>query len=64
MKKKRDIHGIMNTLMGVLIGLVGGIYYSQLPVLVVVTMIFASAFLVIRETWMFSGGVRWSTTKS
>ena len=64
MKKKRDIHGIMNTLMGVLIALVGGIYYSQLPVLVVVTMIFASAFLVIRETWMFGSDVRWSTTKS
>jgi len=63
-KKKRDIHGIMNTLMGVLIALVGGIYYSQLPVLVVVTMIFASAFLVIRETWMFGSDVRWSTTKS
>lgn len=63
MKKERDIHGIMNTLMGVLIALVGGIYYSQLPVQVVVTMIFASAFLVIRETWMFGSDVRWSTTK-
>jgi hypothetical protein len=61
MQKKRDIHGLMNTLMGMAIALVAVLYYGELPPPVIVTMVVASSFLVIREIWMSGGGVRWST---
>lgn len=57
MQKKRDIHWLMNTLIGMAIALVGGLYYSQLPAPAIGTMIFASSFLVIREIWMSGGEV-------
>jgi hypothetical protein len=61
MRKKRDIHGLMNTLVGMAIALIAGLYYGDLPAPVIVTMIVASSFLVIREIWISGGGVRWST---
>lgn len=63
MKQRRDMHGLMNALIGVLIALIAGFYYSELPVPVVVTMIVASSFLVIREIWISGGSVRWSTVE-
>ncbi|MDC9611628.1 hypothetical protein [Pseudoalteromonas sp. GABNS16H] len=63
MRKKRDIHGLMNTLIGTGIALVGGFYYTELPAPVIGTLIFASSFLVIREIWISGGQARWATVK-
>lgn len=63
MKKRRDIHGIMNSLMGVIIASVCGFYLTELPVLVIIMSLIVSSFLIYREYWMYGEGARWSITR-
>jgi hypothetical protein len=59
-KMTKDIHGLLNTILGTLLALLTGIYGSQIPSPLFFLLIVASGFLIIREAWVYGGRVKWS----
>ena len=57
---KKDIQGFLNTVMGVVIALLTGIYGAEIPSTLFWVLISASSFLIMRECWVFGGRVKWS----
>lgn len=60
MKPTKNTHGPMNSLLGYLIVLFTGIYYSELPALLVVLLLCIGAFLVLRELWLKRAKKQWA----
>lgn len=56
----KDIHGFVNLTIGTLLALSAGIYYTELPLAALAVVGVSSAFLILRECWVFGGRVRWS----
>ncbi len=58
---KKDIHGLLNTILGIVLALLVGIYGYQIPPVLFYTLVIASGFLIMRECYLFGGRVKWST---
>jgi hypothetical protein len=57
---KKDIHGLLNTFLGIVLALLVGIYVSQIPSVLFYTLAITSGFLIMRECYLFGGRVKWS----
>ncbi len=59
---KKDIHGLVNLIIGTALALFAGIYYAETPKVALVVIGVSSTFLIARECWVFGGRERWSLT--
>jgi hypothetical protein len=57
---KKDIHGILNLMIGISLLLVVGIYSDSMSIIPLSILSVSGALLVMRELWMQGGGVVWS----
>lgn len=57
---KKDIHGLVNLIIGTALALFAGIYYAETPKVALVVIGVSSTLLIARECWVFGGRERWS----
>lgn len=57
---RRDVHGMLNLTVGLALAFLAGIHNGEIPSALFWALVVISGFLVMRESWLHGGRMRWS----
>jgi hypothetical protein len=59
-KMAKDIHGLVNCVIGTTLAIFGNLYSAEIPLAVLVVIGVSSFVLITRECWVLGGRLKWS----